>query len=114
MSPVPAAPLPNGRPLSDVLPPVSPAALPPDVRRGSAEDRRLYGAALGFERMLVGELVRTMSEAAKAGGEADGEGGGASSFYREMMTGSLADSVVANGGMGLAEDIYRVLRAGGR
>jgi hypothetical protein len=43
------------------LPPISDAALPRDVRAGSAEDKQAYKAALGFEQVLLGQLVKEMT-----------------------------------------------------
>src|SRR6185436_6480382 len=37
---------------------ISDTALPRDVRSGSAGDKRAYKAALGFEKVMLGELVK--------------------------------------------------------
>ena len=95
------------------LPAVDRAALPPEVRRGSAEDQQAYRAALGFERMLVKQLVQSMNRAGEAagGGEEDeGTFAGSNAAYRDLLTDSLADNVIRGGGLGLAEDLYRTLR----
>ncbi len=60
---------------SQSLPQVDNAALPPDVRKGSDEDKKVYRAALGFERQLLGQGLETMTAAAEGG--ADEEGGDA-------------------------------------
>jgi Rod binding domain-containing protein len=67
--------------------------------------------------MLVGELTKTMS--AGATGAADGEEGedggaqgksAATSAYRDMLPGIMADAVTGAGGIGLARDLYTSMR----
>ena len=91
------------------LPPLAEAALPREVREGSAEDRKMYRAALGFERMLVHQLAEQMAKAAKAGAE-DEDAPAGQGVYEEMLSDALADSVVAGGGLGLANELYKTLR----
>jgi len=43
------------------LPIVSDTLLPAAVRSGSESDKKNYKAALGFEQLLVGQLVQTMT-----------------------------------------------------
>ncbi len=96
------------------LPPVDRSAMPSDVRRGTPEQQRAYRAALGFERMLVGQLVRSMNKATE-GMSSEEEGGGFGSTppaYREMLADSLADQVIRGGGLGIAKDLYRSLGVG--
>jgi hypothetical protein len=80
------------------LPQVSDAALPRDVRAGSDADKRAYKAALGFERVLLGELVQEL-----ATGMADGPQGDA---VKDAMTDALANA----GGVGLAPQLYTTLK----
>ena len=42
------------------LPQVPSSALPAEVRNGSKADRQAYTAALGFEQILLGQLVGEM------------------------------------------------------
>jgi Rod binding domain-containing protein len=86
------------------LPPLAPGALPADVRAGSAEDRSAYAAALGFERVLVGELTKSLQRT--AGDDADRAGGP----YGSLVPEALADAIAAGGGLGLAHDLYRDAR----
>jgi Rod binding domain-containing protein len=82
------------------LPQVPESALPAAVRSGSAQDKQAYRAALGFEQVLLGQLVKSMT--------ADGplsEGP-----YAGPVQDALASGLVANGGLGLATDLYRALR----
>ena len=103
-------PLPSGG-----LPQVDRSALPAEIRKGSDEQQRAYRAALGFERMLVGQLVRSMNKATEGmTADEDGEGGFGSTppAYREMLADSLADQVIRGGGLGIARDLYRTLGVG--
>jgi Rod binding domain-containing protein len=79
------------------LPPVSDAALPRDVRAGSDADKRAYKAALGFEHVLAGELVRSMT--ASTPGLSDGPRG-------DAVTDAMADALTQAGGLGLAQQLY--------
>ena len=103
---------------AQALPPVDAAAVPPEVRRGTPEQQQAYRAALGFERMLIGQLVKSMMRAAKPEGEEGASGGGGSAAigaYRDMFSESLADNVARGGGMGLARELYRTITPeGGR
>ena len=110
--------------MSSSIPPIDQAALPADIRKGSAADKKAYTAALGFERMLLGELTKVMADTAKPADGSDtrsdsgdgSEGGGnstdaASSMYMQMLPDQLADAVTRNGGLGLARDFYNSMKA---
>ena len=95
------------------LPPIDNSLLPAEIRNGSASDKKSYEAALGFERMLLGELTKAMADTVKPidGGDSDSGDGGqpqdaASSMYTQMLPDQLADAVTANGGLGLAKSFY--------
>jgi Rod binding domain-containing protein len=97
---------------SSALPPVDQALLPAEVRNGSAKDKKAYQAALGFERVLLGELTKALADTAKPadGDDDDQPHDAASSMYREMLPDQLADSIVAGGGIGLAQSLYRSIK----
>ena len=84
------------------LPPIDQNLLPADIRNGSQERKQTYTAALGFERMLVNELAKSMSKTAQD--DSDG-GDAATSTYRDLLPGALADGIVAGGGLGLARQM---------
>jgi Rod binding domain-containing protein len=91
----------------------APGIVPADVRRAGAQAETTYRAALGFERMLTEQLTKTMATGTEAAGE-DGEDSGASaatSAYRDMLPGTLADAVTNAGGLGLAHDLYLTMRS---
>jgi hypothetical protein len=82
------------------LPQVSEAALPAAVRNGSAKDKEAYKAALGFEQVLLGQLVKSM---ASDGPLSEGP-------YAAPVQDALTTGLVNNGGLGLATDLYRALK----
>ena len=81
------------------LPQVAESALPAEVRNGSAADKEAYKAALGFEQVLLGHLVKSM---AADGPLAEGP-------YAAPVQDALSSGLVASGGLGLATDLYRAL-----
>jgi len=86
------------------LPPV----LPADVRKGGKEAKEAYGAALGFEQMLVKQLTKSLADSAAIGGGE--EGGGAPAAYRDMISDSIATAITDAGGIGLAENLYKQVK----
>ena len=84
------------------LPSVADSALPAAVRNGSATDKQAYKAALGFEQMLVEQMVQTMA----------GEDGPLSQGpYAQQMQTTLASAITGAGGLGLAQSLYKELKA---
>jgi Rod binding domain-containing protein len=83
------------------LPAVSDAALPRDGRAGTAAGQKAYKAALGFEKVLLGQLVKEMT--ASTPSLTDGARGDA---VTEAMTDALANA----GGIGLAPQLYKTLQ----
>lgn len=93
--------------MSTALPPIDNALLPAEVRTGTPADKKDYQSALGFERMLLGELTKALADTAKpAGGDDSEPQDAASSMYMQMLPDQLADSLISNGGLGLAQDFY--------
>ena len=82
------------------LPQVSEAALPADVRSGTAKDKEAYKAALGFEQVLLGQLVKSMAA----------DGPLSQGPYAAPVQDALSSGLVANGGLGLATNLYRALK----
>ena len=82
------------------LPIVADTALPADVRRGAAKDKENYKAALGFEQMLVQQLVQSM-----AGDDDDSPF--AHGPYASTLQTALSDSLTTAGGLGLAQQLYK-------
>jgi Rod binding domain-containing protein len=83
------------------LPSAPTATLPADVRNGTPEDKNVYKAALGFERILMGELVQDMT---KAGGLEDSPRAGA-------IQDAMSDALQGAGGVGLARQLFDSMHA---
>jgi hypothetical protein len=82
------------------LPAVPSSALPTDVRTGSEADREAYSAALGFEQILLGQLVGDMMP----------EGALSEDPYAAQAQEAFATGLIADGGIGLAAQLYPSLR----
>jgi hypothetical protein len=80
------------------LPAISDAALPADVRRAGAQARQDFKTALGFEQILVGQLVKAM--AGTTGPLAEGP-------YASTMQDTLSTALVGGQGLGLAQQLFR-------
>ena len=97
------------------LPVISDTLLPASVRNGSASDKQDYKAALGFEQMLVGQLVQAMagSGASAAGGDDDDEAANplASGPMAGQMQDALTSALMGAGGLGLAGQIYKGMQS---
>jgi Rod binding domain-containing protein len=81
------------------LPQVAASALPAEIRSASKGEQEDYRAALGFERVLIGQLVSTMTKTAPL---AEGP-------QAAMVQDALADALTTGGGLGLASQIYASL-----
>jgi hypothetical protein len=79
------------------LPSVPVSALPTEVRNGSKSDREAYSAALGFEQILLGQFVGELMP------ESEGP-------YAAQVQESFATGLIADGGIGLAAQLYPSLR----
>ena len=95
------------------LPIISDTLLPAGVRGGSESDKQKYKTAMGFEQMLVGRLVQTMTG---TGGGADGTAPDAanplaSGPFSAQMQDALSGAVMSAGGLGLAGQIYKGMRS---
>jgi Rod binding domain-containing protein len=84
------------------------SVLPAEVRNGGKEAKEAYGAALGFERMLIKQLTKSLTDSAALGGGE--QGGGSPAAYREMISDGIADAITQAGGIGLADDLYKQVR----
>ena len=82
------------------LPQVSEAAVPAAVRSGTAKDKEAYKAALGFEQVLLGQLVKSMTS----------DGPLSEGPYAAPVQDALSGGLINNGGLGLAGDLYRALK----
>ena len=83
------------------LPGVPVTALPAAVRNGTSDDKQAYKAALGFEQILLNTLVGEMVP--KDSDLSEGP-------YAAPMQEAFANGLIANGGIGLAAQLYPSLR----
>ena len=83
--------------------------LPPAIRDAAPAVQREYRTALGFEHMLLSQLTKAL---AATTGEDEGASA-ATKTYRDMLPATMADALVDAGGIGLASDLVRTLKAGG-
>ena len=86
------------------LPIVADSALPADVRRGTATQKQDYKAALGFEQMLVQQLVQSMTADDQDSPLAQGP-------YASTLQASMTDALTAGGGLGLAQQLYKGMKS---
>jgi Rod binding domain-containing protein len=93
------------------MPAIDQALLPADVRNGGPERRKQYDAALSFERQLVGELTKALAATAKPADEDTSSA--ATKTYRDMLPGSMADAIMAEGGLGLAAQLDAAMNGAG-
>ena len=100
------------------LPALNQATLPADVRNGTKAQKQTYEAALGFERMLVDELTKTMLSSATAdsaasdsssGGPSDSSSDATTTLYQQLLPDQLSQAITGSGGLGLADQIYKSL-----
>jgi hypothetical protein len=85
----------------EALPPLAPGAIPATVRAEGPDAVAGFRAALGFERILLDELL---SEAMPTHEGGDPREAG--------MPGTLADAIVSEGGAGMATGLYGAFAAG--
>ena len=82
--------------------PISTASLPADIRTAGTHAIKQYKAALGFEQMLVGQLVKGMVSESSSLGEGP---------YASTMQDTLTSALVGGQGMGLARQIYKEMQS---
>ena len=89
----------------------APGIVPADVRKAGEQAEQTYRAALGFERTLLEQLTKSLSKGTLDGDGEDGGESAATSAYRDMLPGTLADAVTGAGGLGLAHDLFLSMRS---
>jgi Rod binding domain-containing protein len=109
---------------STPLPVVNQASEPAAVRNGSPAAQQAYDEALSFETVLVNQLCKQLvASSGLTGDGTDGGSGGSSgsatdpavSDFTSLLPGALASSIMSDGGLGLAAQLYPSLEgtAGG-
>lgn len=105
-----------------VIPAIDSAALPPEVRNGTPQDRELYSVALGFERMLVEQLTQQITDSSSLSSSDDDDGSdsdsddstdsidsGSADLFAQQLPGAFADAITNGGGLGLAAQLYQAM-----
>jgi hypothetical protein len=80
---------------------ITTSMLPSDIRAAGTGAVKDYKAALGFEQMLAGQLVKSMVSESSLG-----EGP-----YASTMQDTLTDALVGGQGLGLARQIYKEMQS---
>jgi Rod binding domain-containing protein len=89
---------------------LGPGVLPAEIRAEGPGAQQEYRAALAFERVLLGQLAKSLQ--ATTGADRP-DGGAAAGAYASMLPDAMADALTAAGGIGLAPALHRALHAGG-
>lgn len=84
------------------LSPISNASLPADVRSAGPQATKDFKAALGFEQLLVSQLVKEMVPA---------DGPLAEGPFASTMQDTLATALVGGKGLGLAQQLYKEMQS---
>jgi len=84
------------------LPQIPSTALPAAVRAGSDADKQAYKTALGFEQILLDQLV----------GEMLPKGTLTEGPYASPVQEAFTSGLIADGGIGLAAQLYPSLKKG--
>jgi len=93
--------------------PLVTAPVPRQVRQEGADAVHGYRAALGFEAMLLEQVLdQALPEAGGEGEEAGAFGSGGDPSVASLPQ-TVADAVVGAGGLGVATDMYRSFEAAG-
>ena len=102
------------------LPTISDSLLPAAVRSGSESDKDKYKTAMGFEQMLVGQLVQTMAGGDGAASTGDDDSADTaldtsnpmtSGPFAGQMQDALSSALMSAGGLGLAGQIYKGMQS---
>jgi hypothetical protein len=80
---------------------ISTSMLPSDIRSAGTAAVKDYKAALGFEQLLAGQLVKSMVS----------EGSLGEGPYASTMQDTLTDALVGGQGLGLARQIYKEMQS---
>jgi Rod binding domain-containing protein len=81
---------------------ISTTALPADIRSAGTDAIKEYKSALGFEQMLVGQLVKSMVSEDSSLGQGP---------YASTMQETLTTALTSGHGMGLARQIYKEMQS---
>lgn len=100
--------------MSQGLPPIDQSLIPAAVRAGGQDAVKKYETALSFEgvldQQLTQALTQTLQDTVSSSSSSDGDGtsvdDGSSTLMLQMLPQALSDGLVAQGGLGLAQQLY--------
>ncbi|HVW90720.1 MAG TPA: hypothetical protein VHC01_14745 [Gaiellaceae bacterium] len=98
--------------MSQGLPPIDQSAIPAAVRAQGQDAVSKYETALSFEglldQQLTQALTQTLQDTASATTDDDGDSvdDGTSTLMLQMLPQALSDGLIAQGGLGLAQQLY--------
>jgi Rod binding domain-containing protein len=95
-------------------PAIDPTTLPADVRNAGPDAQKLYATALQFEQVLVEQLTKELDTSQQDDGSSDDSGNSSdasTSMASQMLPGAFAQGITDAGGVGLADQLYRSLKA---
>jgi hypothetical protein len=95
----------------DALPPLPSGTAPTGLRTGTPAERDSARAALGFERLLLGELTKAIADPRTITGS---EASGGTSMMLSQLPDVLADALETGGGVGLAAQLQPALEGAAR
>jgi hypothetical protein len=78
------------------LPPLAPGAIPADVRAAGPAAVEGFRSALGFERMLLTQMLGEALPKPEEGADP----------RQASLPGTVADALVSQGGVGMAQQLY--------
>ena len=84
------------------LDPIATTSLPADVRTAGPQAVKQFKAALGFEQMLVGQLVKGMVSESSDLGQGP---------YASTMQDAMTHAFSSGQGLGLAHQIYKEMQS---
>jgi Rod binding domain-containing protein len=105
--------------MDPVIPPISTAQMPAEVRASGAKGQALYQAALSFESQLVNQMAQALASTAQSDQSNSDDpssdavsstsSDAATSMYTQMLPDALTQGITNAGGLGLADNLWRVM-----
>jgi len=83
-------------------------SLPKATAPATPEQKKLMGACKDFESVMLGMVFKQMEASSSAKDDPLAKGAGADT-WRDMLADERAKTMSQNGGLGLADSIYRQL-----
>lgn len=95
--------------MSSAPPPIDQSLIPAGVRAQGKAAVQKYDAALSFEGMLDEQLAQSLTQSLQDTSSDGGSGDATSSLMLQMLPQTLAQGLVADGGLGLAPELYTAM-----